>query len=53
MEIHGYTADGAIDATIEGNRWTVPDDMNNRHRQMIADWEAEGNTIPAYVEGGE
>jgi hypothetical protein len=23
--------------------------MGNRHRQMIAEWEAEGNTIPPYV----
>jgi hypothetical protein len=22
--------------------------MENRHRQMIAEWEAAGNTIPAY-----
>jgi hypothetical protein len=29
-----------------GLLWTVPDDPANRHRQDIADWEAEGNTIP-------
>ena len=29
-----------------GVRWTVPDDMQNAHRQQIAAWEAEGNTIP-------
>jgi hypothetical protein len=23
--------------------------MGNRHRRMIAEWEAEGNTIPPYV----
>lgn len=49
MEIHGYTEAGAIDATIEGVRMTVPDDLLNRHRQKIAEWEAEGNIIPAYV----
>jgi len=49
MDIHGYTADGTIDATIEGKRLTVPDDMANRHRRMIAEWEADGNTIPPYV----
>ena len=49
MEIHGYTEHGAIDATIDGLRMTVPNDLGNRHRQMIAEWEAEGNTIPAYV----
>lgn len=49
IEIHGYTATGSIEATIYGTRMTVPDDMGNRHRQMIADWEAQGNTIPTYV----
>ena len=49
MEIHGYTATGMIDATIDGVRMTVPDDRGNRHRQMIAEWEAQGSTIPAYV----
>lgn len=49
MDIHGYTASGSIDATIDGIRMIVPDDMSNRHRQMIAEWEAQGNTIPAYV----
>lgn len=29
---------------------TVPDDPANRHRQIIADWEAEGNTIPTIGE---
>lgn len=48
MEIHGFTESGSIDATIEGDRMTVPDDMANRHRQMIAELEALGNTIPAY-----
>jgi hypothetical protein len=49
MEIHGFNKSGTIDATFDGQRMTVPDDMGNRHRQMIADWEAQGNTIPAYV----
>lgn len=50
MEIHGYTEFGSIDATIDGERITVPgDDPENRHRKMIADWEAAGNTIPAYA----
>ena len=48
MEIHGYTQAGTIEATIDGGRMTVPDDMTNRHRQMIAEWEEAGNTIPAY-----
>lgn len=49
MDIHGYTQSGAIEATIDGVRMTVPDDMGNRHRQMVAVWEAEGNTISPYV----
>lgn len=49
MKIHGYTATGSIDATIYGTRMSVPDDMGNRHRQIIAEWEAKGNTVPAYV----
>lgn len=49
MEIHGYTKDGAISATINGEHVLVPDDMANRDRQMIAEWEEKGNAIPAYV----
>ena len=49
MNIYGYMESGAISATIDGILMTVPDDPANRHRQMIAEWEAEGNTIPAYV----
>ena len=48
MQIHGYTSGGSIDATIDGQRWSIPDESTNRHRQMIAEWEAEGNTIPPY-----
>ena len=49
MDIHGYTEQGLIDATIEGIRMTVPDAPGNRHRQQIAEWEAAGNAIPAYT----
>lgn len=48
MIVHGYTASGAIDATLDGVRMTIPDDMANRHRQMIAEWEKAGNEIPAF-----
>lgn len=48
MEVHGYTESGSIRATIEGQDWIVPDDPANAHRRQIAEWEAEGNTIPAY-----
>lgn len=49
MEVIGYTKDGSIAAIIDGESAIVPDDMRNRHRLMIAEWEAEGNTIPPYV----
>lgn len=49
MDIIGYTKDGSIEVTINGQTAFVPDDPTNRHRQMIAEWEAEGNTIPPYV----
>lgn len=53
MNIIGYTASGMILVQIDGVEFFVPDDMGNRHRQMIAEWEfdEEGNrinTIPAY-----
>ena len=49
MQVIGYTSTGTIEIDIEQTRYTVPDDMGNRHRQMVAEWEAEGNTIPAYT----
>ncbi|UYQ70958.1 phage tail assembly chaperone [Pelagibacterium flavum] len=48
MEIHSRLEDGSFDVSIEGRRSIVPDDPGNRHRQLIADWEAMGNTIPHY-----
>lgn len=48
IEVRGFTSTGAIDATIDGSLLSVPDDHTNRHRQMIAEWEAEGNTIKPY-----
>ncbi len=53
MQVHGYSETGSIDATIDGVRLTVPDDMANRHRQMIADWENAGNVISAYFPPAE
>lgn len=44
-----YTEHGSILAVIDEQEMFVPDDMYNRHRVMIAEWEAEGNTIEPYV----
>lgn len=44
-----YTKFGSIIAAIDGQEMTVPDDMENRHRIMLADWEAEGNMIEPYA----
>jgi hypothetical protein len=35
--------------TIDGVKMTVPDDMAIRHRRMLAEWEAAGNTMVSYV----
>jgi hypothetical protein len=39
----------SIKAVIDGQEMIIPDDMGNRHRQEIADWEAIGNVIAPYV----
>lgn len=54
MNVIGFTESGMIRAEFDGDDVLVPDDMGNRHRQMIAEWEfdEEGNrvnTIPPYV----
>nr|CAI3971112.1 hypothetical protein ORM20_00063 [Ochrobactrum phage ORM_20] len=43
-----YTEGGSIIAVIDGVEMTVPDDMANRHRVMLAEWEKEGNEILPY-----
>jgi len=48
MEVHGYTEDGSIEVTIDGVRWTVPDDMSSPKRRQVAEWEELGNAIPPY-----
>lgn len=48
MNVIGFTQRGAIEAEVDGVLWVIPDDPANRHRQMIMEWEAKGNTIPAY-----
>lgn len=49
MNVNGYTSDGMISIWIDGVVLTIPDDPGNRHRQMVAAWEALGNTIPPFV----
>lgn len=44
-----YTENGSIIVVIDGQEMIVPNDMENRHRIMLAEWEAGGNVIEAYV----
>lgn len=48
MEVHGYTQSGQIKVTIDGVEYIIPDDAGDRYRKVVAEWESEGNTIPAY-----
>ena len=34
-----------VNATIDGEKWSVPIDPGNRHYQEILEWVADGNTI--------
>lgn len=49
-EVIGYQQDGSIVAIFDGMRFTIPDDIENEKRQMIAAWEEDGNTIAPYSE---
>lgn len=49
MNVLGYTEGGSIRVEIDGVEMLVPDNIHNRHRQMIAEWEAEGNEIAPYI----
>lgn len=44
-----YTLDGSIIAMISDQVMIIPDNMENRHRIMLAEWEAAGNAIEPYV----
>lgn len=44
-----YTEGGAIAATIGGTEIFVPDTPQNRHREMLAQWEAQGNVIEPWT----
>lgn len=43
-----YNENGSIIADIAGEIFTIPDDQENRHRRMVSEWEALGNTIGLY-----
>lgn len=44
-----FTNEGSIIAIIDNQEMTVPNDMENRHRIMLADWESAGNVIEPYM----
>lgn len=48
LDVH-YTANGAIQANIDGAFCLIYDDPANPERQVIAEWEANGNKIAAYA----
>ncbi|MBB3461972.1 hypothetical protein [Rhizobium sp. BK377] len=48
--VTGFNAAGSIACVIDGEELTVPNDMGNRHRQLIAEWEEQGNKIPPFVD---
>lgn len=50
MIVHGFTESGSIRVVFDGDDFesVVPNDMTNRFRQMITEWEAAGHSIPAY-----
>lgn len=53
MNIIGYTSEGFILIERDGEIASVPDDMANRERRMISEWEEQGNVIPPHVPSTE
>lgn len=45
-----YNPSGYINAIIDGVEMCVPDDLANMDRHAIAEWEADGGTIAAYLD---
>lgn len=43
-----YITPSLIEAVIDGEVLLIPDDSTNRHRKMLSEWEAGGNTISPY-----
>lgn len=52
MEVIGYenAEHSSIAVIVDGQRTSVPNDMSNRFRQEIAEWEGTGGIIPPYIE---
>jgi Asp-tRNA(Asn)/Glu-tRNA(Gln) amidotransferase A subunit family amidase len=47
---HNQPGHGSIHVVMDdGTELHVPDAAGNTHRQALAEWEAEGNTIEPYV----
>ena len=44
-----YTEQGGIEVVTDSQTISVPNSKGNRHYQMVKEWEADGNTIAAYV----
>ncbi len=54
MNVIGFTKDGSIRIDIDSVPIFIPDDMGNRYRQLVHNWEFNDdgervNTIPPYV----
>lgn len=43
-----YLEDGSIVAVIDNVSLFIPDQQSNRHREMLASWEEDGNIIEPY-----
>jgi len=50
VESAKYMPGGNIQAIIDGMAVFVPDDLNNRYRLVLSDWETAGHSILPYVE---
>lgn len=49
MKVISWAGPETILVEIDGDKFLVPDNGGNMHRQEIAAWEAEGNVIPPFV----
>lgn len=49
IESAKYNFRGSIVVVIDGQEMLVPNNIENRHRIMIAEWEDSGNVIDPYI----